>query len=306
MKQAVKMVWSCDMMIRSMTGFGQAERSLTGLTLRVDMKSVNHRYLEIAIRMPREWLHLEDSLKKRIQQRVKRGRVDVFVAAERESSAGAAVEIDWARVDGYIEAAAQIAARTGLAGLESVDDLLRLPDLIRIKEPEADGEAWANELAACADEALDRLVRMREAEGVQLQADLNGRIRTVERLCREAADRYPQALEHNRTKLKSRIMELLEDAGSFDEQRFAMEAAVLAERSAIDEELTRLQSHLIQFQTAMQADEPVGRKLDFLLQEMNREANTIAAKCSDARLAQIVVELKSELEKIREQAQNVE
>jgi uncharacterized protein (TIGR00255 family) len=289
-----------------MTGFGQAERTVAGYTLRIDMRSVNHRYLEIAVRMPREWLHLEDALKRRIQQRIRRGRIDVFVQAEREPSADVAVEVDWARVEGYIAAAAHIAAKTGLAGLASVQELMHLPDLFRIRDPAADGEAWANEVAACADEALDKLVRMREAEGAHLHADLNAKLQTVERLCREAADRHPQAFEHNRMKLMTRIKELLEDTGSFDEQRFAMEVAVLAERSAIDEELTRLQSHLMQFRAAMQADEPVGRKLDFLLQEMNREANTIASKSADARLAQIVVELKSELEKIREQVQNVE
>lgn len=292
-------------MIRSMTGFGQAERSVQGWRIRMDMRSVNHRFREISVRMPREWLHLEEPLKKRVENKVKRGRIDVFVTIERDPSAGGLLELDWALIEGYIEAAGQIAERTGLKGLGSVSELLGVPGLVRMNEPEPDEGAQAA-MMACADEALDQLAAMRLAEGENLKADLVQRIHTIEQLHREMEALYPQSLDQYRAKLRERIAELLGDAGAFDEQRFAMEVAVMAERTNIDEELTRLRSHLDQFRNALESDEPVGRKLDFLIQEMNREVNTIGAKSTDNRLIQQVVDVKAELEKIREQVQNIE
>jgi uncharacterized protein (TIGR00255 family) len=294
------------MMIRSMTGFGQAERSVQGCRIQIDMKSVNHRYHEVMVRMPREWLHLEEPLKKRVQQMVKRGRVDVFVTIDREPSAKVTVEIDWTLADGYIDAAKQLSDKYGLPGSLSLVELLRYPDLLGMKEPEMDGTAQEEAFLSCTDEALERLVSMRQAEGANLTHDLKQRLHTIKRTHDEITDHSPLVVEQYRTKLRGRILELLEDTGAFDEQRFAMEVALMAERTNIDEELTRLQSHLDQFEMALESDQPIGRKLDFLIQEMNREVNTMGSKSNDQRLTQHVVELKSELEKIREQVQNIE
>lgn len=294
------------MMIRSMTGFGQAERSVQETRIQIDMKTVNHRYHEINVRMPREWLHLEEPLKKRIQQQVKRGRVDVFVNIDREPSASVTVELDWTLADGYIDAAKQMNERYGLAGFPSAADLLSIPELVGPKRSELDPEAQAAVLLQCVDEALGQLVSMRLAEGKHLFHDVSQRMGAVGRLGEEMAAVYPQAMNQYRDKLRARIMELLEDTGAFDEHRFTMEVAVMADRTNIDEELTRLSSHVSQFSEALQSTEPIGRKLDFLLQEMNREVNTMGSKSNDPVLVNQVVELKAELEKIREQVQNIE
>lgn len=294
------------MMIRSMTGFGQAERSVQGTRIQIDMKSVNHRYHEINVRMPREWLHLEEPLKKRIQQQIKRGRVDVFVNIDLEPSASVSVELDWTLADGYIDAAKQLNERYGLADFPSAADLLRIPELVRPMRPELDPEAQADALLECVEEALGQLIRMRIAEGEHLHQDIGQRIGTVGRLGEQMAQVYPQAMNQYRDKLRSRIKELLEDPNAFDEHRFTMEVAVMADRTNIDEELTRLNSHVSQFNEALNSTEPIGRKLDFLIQEMNREVNTMGSKSNDPLLVNHVVELKAELEKIREQVQNME
>lgn len=293
-------------MLRSMTGFGSAGRSAAGYRLQADVKSVNHRYLEIGVRMPREWLHLEDALKKRIQREIKRGRIDVFVTIEREGAANRTIEVDWAMAEAYAEAARRLKERLGLAGEPELQDFLLLPDLIAVREAAADGREQAEgELLLCLDDALRQLVSMRETEGAALAADLDKRLRIMREHHAKAAAIAPQVAEEYRTKLAARIRELLGSV-PLDENRLAMEVAVFAERSSIDEELTRLASHLAQFAQLLDSDEPAGRKLDFLIQEMNREVNTIGSKANQSDLSATVVEMKAELEKIREQVQNLE
>lgn len=294
-------------MIRSMTGFGQASRSSYGFRIQIDLKSVNHRYCEIMVRMPREWMALEDPLKKAIQQHVRRGRIDVFVQIEPETAAGKSIEVDWGLIGGYRQASEQIRDRLGLPDSLTLQQLLALPDVIRFKDDApVSMEVMETELIACAHEALDQLVQMRVKEGLHLQTDLAGRLRTLEAIHGQLRAYAPQAVEEYRTKLRLRMDELLSDSPGIDDDRLAMEAAIFADRSNIDEELTRLASHFVQFGQLLNEKEPVGRKQDFLLQEMNREANTIGSKANYAAMAGLVVELKAELEKIREQAQNIE
>jgi uncharacterized protein (TIGR00255 family) len=294
-------------MIRSMTGFGQANRSSHGFRMQIDIKSVNHRYSEIQVRMPREWATLEDPLKKTIQQQLKRGRVDVFVQLEPETAGGKSVEVDWALVEGYRQAAEQIGERLALTDKLSLKELLSLPDVIRFKEQtHVPLEIMERELIACASDALEQLILMRQKEGEHLRNDLEERLHTLQTIHGTLRRYAPQVAEDYRIKLKQRMEELLEGSAILDDHRLAMEAAVFADRSNIDEELTRLESHFDQFRQMLSADEPIGRKLDFLLQEMNREINTIGSKANHGIMAGQVVEMKAELEKIREQAQNIE
>ncbi len=294
-------------MLKSMTGFGQAARVADGYRIQVDMKSVNHRYCEIMVRMPREWFALEEGIKKAVQQSVNRGRVDLFVTIERENGGSVNVEINWPLVEGYIQAAEQIKNKVGISEPLSLSELLRIPEIMQFKdqgeEQKSSIEAGLRESVA---DALAQLTEMRSREGIHLQADLSERLAASETIFRDMLLQAPKVVEELKGKVRQRLQELLSDPALFDENRFAMEVAVIADRSNIDEELTRLQSHFQQFRSLLQASEPVGRKMDFLIQEMNREVNTIGSKANSTTLAVHVVEMKAELEKIREQVQNLE
>lgn len=290
-----------------MTGYGQAVRQGGNLRVQVDMKSVNHRFGEIHFRMPREWLVFEDRLRKLIAGKVKRGRVDVFVLAERTGEGPAGAEIDWALAGAYRDAANRLAERFSLDGGLALADLLAVPGIVKVEaELDAGKEAEALLTEAVAD-ALGQLCAMREAEGASLAADLRRRLAVLGRLAEEAARLAPAAIEQMRARLRQRLTDLLAEAGaSLDENRLVMEAAIMAERSDINEELTRIRSHLAQFADMLEADDPIGRKMDFLIQELNREINTIGSKSAQTELAVLVVDMKAELEKMREQAQNIE
>jgi uncharacterized protein (TIGR00255 family) len=293
-------------MLRSMTGFGQSGRTAAGYRMQVDVKSVNHRYAETTVRMPREWLSQEDAIKKRVQKEVARGRVDVFVTLEREGESGKHVELDWELAQGYLEAARLAKVRFDFQDEPALRDLLQIPDLIRFRETrEDDKERVAEELLSCVDAAVAELAAMRSVEGKHLKADLDKRLGILKALHNQVKAIAPVVVEEFLGRLKARLKELL-DRVPLDESRVAMEAAVFADRSNIDEELTRLESHFSQFGGLLLSVEPSGRKLDFLIQEMNREVNTIGSKANRSDLSALVVEMKAELEKIREQVQNIE
>ncbi|XOK58731.1 YicC/YloC family endoribonuclease [Paenibacillus elgii] len=293
-------------MVISMTGFGQAARTTDGFRIQIDLKSVNHRYCEIVVRMPREFARYENAVKAAVQQHVRRGRVDAFVTVERDRDVPQAVEIDWSLAMGYVQAAEQLRERLSLKDELSLRDLLAIPGLVAIgQHQEMAEERMEAELVACAAEAARELSDMREKEGAFLQNDLIQRIGTMEHYCSTASGIAPKVVQDYAGKLRARIEELLQQAPP-DEQRLAMEIAVFADRASIAEELTRLQSHCKQFRELLKSSEPVGRKLDFLVQEMNREANTIGSKANHAQLAAVVVDMKAELEKMREQIQNIE
>jgi uncharacterized protein (TIGR00255 family) len=292
-------------MIRSMTGYGQAVRTASALRIQAEIKSVNHRYGEIVVRLPREWSRLEEAVKKEIGRLVKRGRIDAFITVERESPGETKVDIDWPLAEGYMQAAERIGERFGLTGQPALKDLMQLPNMFRFREQEADADAIAGELLATVHEAAGELLSMRETEGMHLESDLRERLRLLRQLEGEIRTLAPRTASEYRIKLRQRMEDLLGQT-PIDESRIAAEVAFFAERSDITEELTRLESHFSQMETMLHAQEPVGRKLDFLVQEMNREANTIGSKASHAELSQLTVELKAELEKIREQVQNIE
>jgi uncharacterized protein (TIGR00255 family) len=294
-------------MLRSMTGFGQAARRVAGFQFQIDLKSVNHRYSEVMIRMPREWGRFEDILKRSVQQHIKRGRVDVFVTVERDGEARQAVQVDWTLAEAYQQAAQELQQRLGLTDSISLHDLLRIPDLVSLQDKsEASDEELEQALQSCASEASIRLLEMREREGSHLLADLTQRLTVLEGYSRQAAELAPKVVQEHADKLRTRIQELLHSHIAIDETRLAMEVALFADRANIEEELTRLQSHFHQCRSMLQSDEPVGRKLDFLVQEMNREVNTIGSKANHSTLTTLVVDMKAELEKMREQIQNIE
>jgi uncharacterized protein (TIGR00255 family) len=290
-----------------MTGYGQSIRASDAFIFTVDIKSVNHRHLEIVFRMPREWQHTEDRLRRLIQNRLHRGRIDVFVSAERNADRPRKAIIDWALAEAYRDAGRQLSDRFQLTDAHalSVKDFLTFPDVVRFVE-DAGPEEGLEELYACAEEALDLLIAAREAEGRFLADDIGRRCATIGCLVARMEQLAPTVAEDYRSRLQYKLEQWVEPAGVVDPGRIAMEAAIFAERAGIDEELTRLRSHAEQFSSLIAGDAPAGRKLDFLLQEMNREANTIGAKANHLGLSNLVVELKSEIEKLREQAQNIE
>lgn len=294
-------------MIRSMTGYGQSSRSADGYRIQLEMKSVNHRYSEITVRMPREWLRHEEMLKKTVQQVVRRGRVDIFITIDRVTAAPKRVDINWDLAQGMVEASEQLQERFGFPDRLTLRELLAIPDLVQLSDSgENAADRVGEELRECLLDALQQLMEMRQQEGANLQADLSAKLAVLVMHHADIARISPLAMEEHRAKLRQRIQDLLGDAGAVDEHRLAMECAVQADKMSIDEELTRLESHFGQFGAMLQEDEPVGRKLDFLIQEMNREINTIGSKANHLELVNRVVDLKAELEKMREQVQNIE
>ncbi|WP_068785091.1 YicC/YloC family endoribonuclease [Paenibacillus phocaensis] len=295
-------------MSHSMTGYGGAVRTHGGYVVQFEIKSVNHRYAEVVLRMPREWTCYEDGLRRLVLRHIKRGRIDVYISKERDESGTLPYVLNRPAVEAYLEAAGELAKHYGVEAKLSARDLLSLPDALTAPAeitPAGGAEPdWEQILSDGLEEALIGLLGMREREGKHLAADLGQRLQRLEAIHGELVRLAPEVVNEYRSRLKGRLAELLE--GSYDEQRFAMEVAVFADRSNIDEELIRLKSHFEQCRSLLQAYEPVGRKLDFLIQEMNRETNTIGSKANHLALVNLVVEMKAELEKIREQAANLE
>lgn len=291
----------------SMTGYGQNSRTASGYKLQIDLKSVNHKYCEIVIRLPKPYLFLEDMIKKMIQQQIQRGRVECFISIDYEDQTNITPQIDWSLVDGYLQAAEAIRNKHNLTDSLLVKDILLLPGAVSFNQALTEQtDIAAQELQLCLQEVLEQVIKMRETEGLHLLQDMLEKLSVIEQLLEDIVLIAPQVTIEYAAKLKTRILELLEDSIPLDMQRIAMEVALLADRSSIDEELTRLDSHLKQFRNLLYAQGPVGRKLDFLIQEMNREANTIGSKANHAGIAAKSVELKAEMEKMREQAQNIE
>ncbi|URJ58556.3 MULTISPECIES: YicC/YloC family endoribonuclease [Paenibacillus] len=292
----------------SMTGYGQAILHYEGYKVRLELKSVNHRYCEVMMRIPREWTRYEDGLRRTVQQQIKRGRVDVFIHRERDEEQMPAARLNDTVVQAYLHAAEQLADRYGVKGTLEISDILALPDVLG--EPgeafHGDEEDWEEQLQRALNEALQGLLEMRRREGGHLAQDVKSRILRLESLHHEMAVLAPHVVSDYRNRLKHRLKELQDGSFTLDEHKFGMEIALFADRSNIDEELTRLQSHFGQCKGLLLSDEPAGRKLDFLIQEMNREVNTIGSKANHLTLVNLVVEMKAELEKIREQAANIE
>ena len=292
-------------MIRSMTSYGRGQQLLHGRSITVEIRSVNHRYFEFSCRTPRGCAFLEDRLKRTLQQAISRGKVEVSLTLQTVESRGGAVAVDHALAGQYLTALRALAAEYNLTDDLTLSTVARLPDLFTVCRGEEDEEELAADVLSVLQEALDRFVAMREAEGERLRADVLSRLFTLEEHLAFVEERSPQTVAEYRARLTAKLNELLGGAVA-DEARILTEAAIVADRLAVDEETVRLHSHIAQLRGILDCAEPVGRKLDFLVQEMNRETNTIGSKCSDTAIAGHVVEMKSEIEKIREQIQNIE
>ena len=288
-----------------MTGYGRAAHTADGFCVTAEIKSVNHRFLELTCRASRFSGLWEDKLKSLVSSRVARGKVDVFLTVEGSGADAAAVTLNRSLAAGYMSALRELGEDFGLPGEISVGTLARLPDLFIVQKAAPDEEALWRVIEPAVQAALAQLVEMREREGERLGADIRSRTEEVRGLVVQVEERSPASLVLYRQRLERRMRELLGDMG-VDEQRLLTEAALFADKIAVDEETVRLRSHLAACEKLLEAEEPVGRRLDFLVQEMNREVNTIGAKTQDLDITRAVVEMKNIIEKIREQAQNVE
>ncbi len=292
-------------MIKSMTGYGRAVETVNGREFTVEIRSVNNRYLDCNLRLPRMLSFGEDAVKQAVKQSVSRGKVDVFVSLRTESEEGTQVSLNRGVLEGYLAAMRQMAADYGVRDDISVSTLSRLPEVFSVEKAEIDEEQLLSDMMTVVNQALKNYDAMRTTEGEALDRDLRSRGQTILELVSQVESGSAQTVADYRARLESKLREVLANT-ALDESRILTEAAIFADKVAVDEETVRLRSHLQQMNGMLTGGGAIGRKLDFLLQEMNREANTIGSKCSDLRLARIVVEIKAELEKIREQTQNIE
>lgn len=292
-------------MIKSMTGYGSAKGVSGAIDITVELKSVNNRYLDCSIRMPRVYSALEDSLKALVTRSISRGKVDVYINIDASKAENLTIKINRPLADAYMAALNELSDAYGLENKVTAIELTRFPDVLQQEKDEKDTVALPDDLCAVLSEALKDFDTMRLREGENLALDIAARLNEIERLTKTAEEISPRSVANYRARLEAKIAEVLQNR-EIDEARILTEAAIFADRVAISEETVRLKSHIEQLRNMLESTEPVGRKLDFLIQELNREANTIGSKGNDAELARIVVDLKSEIEKIREQAQNIE
>lgn len=290
--------------MHSMTGYGRCRVEADGREMTVELKTVNHRFLDINLRLPRGLLFLEDPIRKQLSARLARGHADVFVTYRNGREDARAVAVNLPLLDAYLAAYDEIAGGTGLADDRSLTKLAQLPDVLTLSEAEEDQAAVLALCERALSGALDALLLMRAQEGDSLKADLSARLAHLEALSSQIQSRAPSVVADYRARLGARIEELL--GAPPDPQRIAQEVALMADRAAIDEELVRLCSHIEQLRQTMEGEGAIGRKLDFLVQELNREVNTIGSKASDLEIGRLTLDAKAEIEKIREQVQNVE
>lgn len=286
-------------MIRSMTGYGGAKGVVEGLNVTVELKSVNNRYLDIAVRMPRNFLFAEDAVKSTIQQHVSRGKLDVFVTIDSSQAADTVLRVNEPLLRAYIDTLNTLAVRYDLKNDMSLMSLMRFPDILSVEKAEADQDKIRAGLVALTQQALADYDQMREREGAKLRADVEEKLARIESLVTNVEAAAPETAAAYEARLRQKLEAVLAAAD-------IAEAAIYADHVAVDEETVRLRSHIAQLRQMLESGSPVGRKADFLIQEFNREANTIGSKCQNADIAKVVVDLKSEIEKIREQIQNIE
>lgn len=290
-------------MVVSMTGFGRSKKDSGQFSITVEIKTVNHRFSEFHMRMPRQLMHMEDKIKKKLGEHIKRGRIEVYVTIVGDGLASRKVNVDWELLDEYYQYITAIKTKYNIQNDLSIQDIIR-EELIGIEEKEAGNEELSQHVLSAAEEACLHLTQMRQAEGLELEKDVRSHLGLLSKRVILLLEFSPKVVQQYRERLEKRIKDYLD--GQIDEPRILTEVAVFADKADINEELTRLQSHIGQFEKTLQLTEPVGRKLDFILQEMNREANTIGSKGNDAEIAAEVVEIKSLLEKMKEQIQNIE
>lgn len=292
-------------MVLSMTGYGRAGALLHGRDIKVELRSVNARFFEYSSRLPRSCAFLEDKLKKLVAAKVSRGKVELSLSIQTVTAADTVVSVNWSLAQGYRAALDSLIEKMDLKNDVTAGMIARFPEVLtQTAAPTNEEELW-QDVQSVALQAVDAFVAMRAVEGEKLKADVAGRLDTIEDLVAKIEQGSAGRVQAYSDKLYARLQELLGDR-SIDESRLVTEAAIFADKTAIDEETVRLHSHVAQYREILALDEPVGRKLDFLTQELNRESNTIGSKCQDVAITRLVVELKSEIEKIREQIQNIE
>ena len=292
-------------MVKSMTGYGRAREMRGGRDITVEVRSVNNRYLDCTVKMPRAYIFAEDAIKTRVQQAISRGKVDVFVTIDTSGADVAVVQVNEGLAKGYYDALTKLKEMFSLSGDITPEVLAKFPDVLTVTKAEEDVEAIAADICAVLEEALTAYNAMRTVEGEKLSQDVSSRVDTIEATVGRVEAQSPQTVEAYRQRLEAKMQEVLQST-TIDESRIITEAAIFADKVAVDEETVRLHSHMAQLRTMLAGDIPVGRKLDFLVQEINRECNTIGSKCNDLAIAQDVVNMKAEVEKIREQIQNIE
>ena len=293
-------------MIKSMTGYGRARQELNKRDITVEVRSVNNRYLDCTVKMPRMYAFAEDAVKQRVQKAVSRGKVDVFITVDASAADVAKVNVNLELAAQYAAALNQLAGVCGDAEYQPKPEALaRFPDVLTVTKADEDLETVSADLCTVLDEALEAYNAMRAVEGAKLAEDIHNRLTTIETYTGQVGARSPETVAEYRAKLTARMEEVLQST-TIDPQRILTEAAIFADKVAVDEETVRLRSHVAQLRTMLESNEPMGRKMDFLIQEVNRESNTIGSKCNDVAIAQVVIGLKAEVEKMREQVQNVE
>ena len=288
-----------------MTGYGRAVETVNGREFTVELRSVNNRYLDCSVRLPRLLSFAEDAVKQAVKASVSRGKVDVFISLRTETEEDVVVNLNRGVLEGYLNAMRQMVTEFGVQDDISVSTVSRLPDVFAVEKKEVDEDQLQSDLLQAVSKALEGYDAMRTREGAALDADLRSRGETILSLVSQVEQGNGQTVADYRARLENKLREVLENT-AIDESRILTEAAIFADKVAVDEETVRLRSHLQQMNSMLDGGGAIGRKLDFLLQEMNREANTIGSKCTDVKLARIVVDIKAELEKIREQTQNIE
>ena len=292
-------------MIKSMTGYGSAKGTVEGLGITVELKSVNNRYLDASVRMPRSFLFAEDAVKSVVQKHISRGKVDVFVSVDSSAAGDMSVKVNEPLLRGYVEAIRHIAEEYSLPDDVTALNVSRFPDVLTVEKNDLDAEAISQGIVEIAELALQDFDAMRLREGEKLRDDVTEKLASIDTLVTKIEKESPKTVAEYRARLEARMAEVLGTAG-IEESRILAEAAVFADHVAVDEETVRLRSHMSQLKTMINGSSPTGRKIDFLIQEFNREANPIGSKCQSSDIAHVVVDLKSEIEKIREQIQNIE
>ena len=292
-------------MIKSMTGFGSAKGTVEGLNITVELKSVNNRYLDVSVRMPRSCMFAEEAVKSAVQRHISRGKVDVFVSVDSSEAGDITVKVNEALLKGYIDAVRSISEEYSLPADMTAFGVSRFPDVLSVEKKDLDADAISAGIVDITAHALDDFDAMRLREGEKLRDDVLGRLETISGYVADVETKSPETVKEYRARLEAKMEEVLGSAG-IDENRILAEAAIFADHIAVDEETVRLRSHMSQLRKMINGSSPTGRKIDFLIQEFNREANTIGSKCQNSDIAHTVVDLKSEIEKIREQIQNIE
>lgn len=292
-------------MVKSMTGYGRAQESLEDCDITVELRSVNHRYYDCSVRIPRIYISMEEHIKSRVQSKVQRGKVDVFVTIEHKEGSDIDIQFNPRIAQAYVISLNKMREMFQIEDTIDLMQLARMPEVFTVRQKETDDDTLLRGILSALDEALEGLDSMRVREGENLVADILAHAQVIEENVSEIENRSACVLEEYREKLLERMKELIGDAG-IDENRILLEAALHADRVAIDEEVVRLRSHIGQLRDMLRKGGTIGRKLDFLIQEFNREANTIGSKVSDVAISGLVVDIKSEIEKIREQVQNIE